>query len=91
MTEPPAGPAPGPRVRVRLPDGQHITAQLTERRRRPDGTWWYVVTLALWSELDDQWGHHAAAYDVVMVVPVESCAAVPGEDYSGVPTVRERG
>lgn len=91
MSGPPEDSAPGPRVRVRLPDGQSVTAQLVERRRRADGTWWYVTALSLWSELDDAWGHHPAAYDVAMVVPVESCVAVPGEDYSGVPTVRERG
>lgn len=63
-------------MRVRLPNGQHITARLVERRRRADGTWWYVVTLALWSELHDAWGHHPAAYGVTMVVLVASCTPV---------------
>jgi hypothetical protein len=32
----------------------------------------------------------AAPYDVVMAVPVKKCAPVEGQDYSDVPTVRDR-
>jgi hypothetical protein len=80
----------GPPVRVTLPDGQEVTARLAERRRRTDGSWWYIVHLSLWSEVELQRVWTAAPYDVVMAVPVKKCAPVEGQDYNNVPTVRDR-
>lgn len=36
---------PPPRVTVTLPDGTALDGRLHARRQRPDGTWWYEVTV----------------------------------------------
>lgn len=65
-----------------------ITARLAERRRRPDSSWRYVVTLALWSEVDDQWGRRPEPYDTVMTAPAKSCTLIRRRGLLGTNHVR---
>jgi hypothetical protein len=36
---------PAPRITVTLPGGRTLDGHLHARRQRPDGTWWYEVTV----------------------------------------------
>lgn len=78
----------GPRMRVRLPDGQEITVLLRGRRRELDGTWWYTVEVPLWTKTERRGQYSGEPGPVQFDAPAKQCSPIDGEDYSQVPTTR---
>jgi len=83
-----------PLVTVRLPDGQVLEAAVRERRQEADRSWWYLCTITLIIRFEQPDGRLTAepepcsfwapaAKDVV--------TAIPGQDYSAIPTHRHPG
>ncbi|MFJ1839891.1 DUF6233 domain-containing protein [Streptomyces sp. NPDC088175] len=79
-------PSPGdaPAVEVTLPDGQVLRGRLYSRRQTETG-WTYKVGLVLWQAQDPA---RPAPGEYRTWVPADRAAAVPGADYSAVPTAR---
>ncbi|HET6860822.1 MAG TPA: hypothetical protein VFH94_27455 [Streptomyces sp.] len=80
----------GPPVRVRLPDGQDVRALLLAKVQNADGSWWFEVSLPLWSRLIDRDGRttHTPA-DTVFLAPAALVTPVDGQDYRGTPVRRD--
>lgn len=45
---------PPPQADVTLPNGQHLQAEVTRRRRGRSGVWWYVLEIELPDRVDDR-------------------------------------
>lgn len=88
MTDSPTPGTTGPPIRVTLPDGQTVTATLHGRRQEKDRTWWYTVSLGLWSKTELGGTYRAEPGPVVFDVDAKHCTPVDGQDYSAVPTER---
>lgn len=90
MSDPERQDGIGPRVTVVLPDGQQVTVTLHSRRREEDGTWWYAVSIPLWSKTELGRRYSGEPSPVVFEAPAKHCAPIDGEDYTAVPTERTR-
>ncbi|WP_434597950.1 hypothetical protein [Streptomyces sp. A5-4] len=80
----------GPPVTVLLPDGQEVRALLLAKVQSGDGSWWYEVTLPLWSQLIDREDRitHTPA-DTLFLAPAKVVTPVDGQDYRGTPMRRD--
>jgi hypothetical protein len=81
----------GPVAVVRLPDGQAVLAVVRGRRQEADGSWWYELALSLYSRAQTRDGRlRAEPESVHFLAPGtrDAVLAVPGQDYSDVPTWR---
>ena len=77
---------------VRLPDGQSVLAVVRARRQEADGSWWYELEIPLFTRAEARDGRLRAEPEPVhFLAPARKAfvLAVPGEDYSGVPTWRD--
>ncbi|WP_307821765.1 DUF6233 domain-containing protein [Streptomyces coffeae] len=78
----------GPWARAELPDGQELDVIVTARTRTADGAWWFEAEAILPARHE-----HADGSTTVMgaptpiSVPAERITPIPGENYSGLPTV----
>lgn len=82
----------GPVAVVRLPDGQAVLAVVRSRRQESDGSWWYELEIPLFTRAEARDGRLRAEPEPVhFLAPAsrETVLAVPGEDYSDVPTWRD--
>lgn len=60
---------------------------VTARERTPDGRWWYACQAILPGRSDHPDGRtEPVAVPTDVWVPAESITAIPGEDYSGLPS-----
>lgn len=85
------GDGEGPVAVVRLPDGQAVLAVVRGRRQEIDGAWWYELEVPLYTRAERaDGGLRAEPEPVRFLAPAakEVVLAVPGEDYSEVPTWR---
>lgn len=77
---------------VRLPDGQAVLAVVRRRRQEADGSWWYELEIPLFTRSETGDGRLRAEPEPVhFLAPAtrDIVLAVPGEDYSAVPTWRD--
>jgi len=73
-------------VRVTLPDGQTITANVLYRRREPGGSWWYTLELPLTARDEDAAGRSVPSERrVTFAAPYPQVQPIPGTDYRDVP------
>ncbi|MCF6526332.1 hypothetical protein [Streptomyces sp. JJ36] len=83
--------ADGPVAVVRLPDGQAVLTVVRGRRQEADGSWWYELELPLFTRAEAGDGRLRPEPEPVSFFAPgtqDVVLAVPGEDYSGVPTWR---
>jgi hypothetical protein len=81
----------GPVAVVRLPDGQAVLAVVRGRRQEADSSWWYELELSLFTRAETRDGRLRAEPEAVHFLAPASrdvVLAVPGQDYSDVPTWR---
>ncbi|WP_434599807.1 hypothetical protein [Streptomyces sp. A5-4] len=80
----------GPPVQVLLPDGQEVRALLLAKVQVGDGSWWFEVTLPLWSQLISREGRvtHTPA-DAVFLAPAKVVTPVDGQNYRGTAVRRD--
>ncbi|WP_327287537.1 DUF6233 domain-containing protein [Streptomyces sp. NBC_01198] len=80
--------ADGPLVVVTLPDGQHLFAVVTSRRKEPDGTWWYDLQIHLPSQGSERGRLLVLPATVDFRAPAALCEPIDGQPYDQVPTER---
>jgi hypothetical protein len=80
--------AEGPLILLSLHDGQTLYAVVKSRRREHDGSCWYDVQLHLPSQVIHPGRLECQPSPVDLRVPQGLCTAVPGQDYTAVPTAR---
>jgi hypothetical protein len=88
----PGGGQEGPVAVVRLPDGQAVLSVVRGRRQEADGSWWYELEIPLFARAESGDGRlRAEPEPVQFLAPAtrDIVLAVPGEDYSEVPTWRD--
>lgn len=77
----------GPWARAVLPDGQALDVIVTARHRSKDGSWWYEAEAILPARYEHADGRtQAIGAPTPISVLADDIAAIPGEDYSAVPT-----
>lgn len=80
--------ADGPLVRVELPDKQHVCAVVRGRVQERDGSWWYMVEVAVYATADIHGRLIAEPSPVTFTAPAAACTPIPGEDYRELTTWR---
>ncbi|MEV0445167.1 DUF6233 domain-containing protein [Streptomyces spectabilis] len=75
-----------PKVRVSLPDGQHLTGYLRARQQTPTG-WMFLVGLPLWRNVGTE-GEGVEASEYRVLLTSAQVGPLKGVDYSQVETHR---
>ncbi|MEU9489420.1 DUF6233 domain-containing protein [Streptomyces decoyicus] len=74
---------PPPQADVTLPNGQHLRAAVTRRRRDRSGVWWYDLEIELPDRVDDRrHGPALTSRKVTFCAPHPVVQRIEGEDYS---------
>jgi len=71
----------GPRVRMRLPDGQHLEVTLVSWHQYRDGTWRARVRWPVWGAYGFGVEVETKAWAMESFVPASVLGALDGEDY----------
>ncbi|WP_436788146.1 hypothetical protein [Yinghuangia sp. YIM S10712] len=79
-----------PRVRLRLPDGQHLDVTLVSWHQYADGTWRARVSWAQWGAVVHAGEVQTRSCAQQAYVPARVLSPLPGEDYRAVRRHRPR-
>lgn len=79
-----------PRVRLRLPDGQHLEVTLVSWHQYADGTWRARVTWPVWGAVLHAGEVQTRTCAQQAFVPARMLTPLPGEDYRAVRRHRPR-